>query len=186
MLGRAAELTEQSYGRDPVNDVALRVIADHVRSAVMLIEDGVLPGNEGRGYVLRRIVRRSVRDLRLLAGSQRGGDGGGPGHRYLHDLAAVAMAALGDQYPALIRDAPKIHTVLDAEEAAFLSTLRTGTAIFDAAAEETARRGASRIGGAQAFQLHDTYGFPIDLTLEMPSELGLSVYDAGVSRLMAQ
>ena len=75
ILDRAAELTEQSYGRDHKADVALRVIADHVRSAVMLIEDGVLPGNEGRGYVLRRIMRRSIRNLRLLAGAQRGGGG---------------------------------------------------------------------------------------------------------------
>ena len=109
----------------------------------MLVADGVIPSNEGRGYVLRRIVRRSVRNLRLLAGSQRGGDGGrgGSGERYLHELSSVAIGALGDQYPELIRDAPNIHTVLDAEEAAFLGTLRTGTAIFDAAVEEVTRRG---------------------------------------------
>src|ERR1022692_2287658 len=117
-----------------------------------------MPSNEGRGYVLRRIVRRSVRDLRVLAGSPRGGDGGGSrggqGERYLHELASVAISALGDQYPELVRDAPNIHTVLDAEEAAFGSTLRTGTAIFEAAVEETSRRGAGTISGGEAFQLH--------------------------------
>jgi alanyl-tRNA synthetase len=191
VLGRAAALTEQKYGRDHRTDVALRVVADHVRASVMLVADGVLPSNEGRGYVLRRIVRRSVRNLRLLAGSQRGGEGGpagrgGLGERYLHELASVAIEALGDQYPELIRDAPNIHTVLDAEEGAFLGTLRTGTAIFDAAAEDAARRGQQVISGAQAFQLHDTYGFPIDLTLEMANEQGLAVDETEFRRLMAE
>ncbi|MDR2987750.1 MAG: alanine--tRNA ligase [Nocardiopsaceae bacterium] len=188
VLERAAELTDQKYGRDPVSDVALRVVADHTRAAVMLVADGVIPSNEGRGYVLRRILRRSIRDLRLLAGSQRGGDGGrgGSGERYLHELSSVAISALGDQYPDLITDAPHIHTVLDAEEAAFLGTLRTGTAIFDAAVEEVGRKGQRSLSGAQAFQLHDTYGFPIDLTLEMAAEQGLSVDEDGFRSLMAE
>jgi alanyl-tRNA synthetase len=187
VLDRAAELTEQRYGRDHRTDVSLRVVTDHVRTAVMLVADGVVPSNEARGYVLRRILRRSVHNLRLLAGAQRGGSGrGGEDERFLHELAAVAIAALGEQYPELRRDAPHIHTVIDAEEAAFLSTLRTGSAIFDAAVEETKRRGADTIRGDQAFQLHDTYGFPIDLTLEMAAEQGLSVDEPEFRRLMAQ
>ncbi len=189
VLDRAAELTEQRYGRDHRTDVALRVVTDHVRTAVMLVADGVVPSNEARGYVLRRILRRSVRNLRLLAGAQRGGSGGSHGgedDRYLHELAAVAIDALADQYPDLRRDAPHIHTIIDAEEAAFLGTLRTGSAIFDAAVEETRRRGVETIGGEQAFQLHDTYGFPIDLTLEMAAEQGLSVDEGEFRRLMAQ
>ncbi len=188
VLDRAAEMTDQKYGRDLRNDVALRVVADHVRSAVMLVADGVIPSNEGRGYVLRRIVRRSVRNLRLLAGSQRGGDGGhgGQNERYLRELASVAIGALGDQYPELIRDAPHILTVLDAEEAAFLGTLRTGTAMFDAAISEAERHGERALSGAQAFQLHDTYGFPIDLTLEMAAEQGLTVDEGEFRRLMAE
>src|SRR6201986_5300599 len=95
ILDRAAELTEQSYGRDHRADVALRVIADHVRSAVMLVDDGVLPSNEGRGYVLRRIMRRSIRNLRLLAGAQRGGGGNQPsGEHFMHELTAVAIEAM--------------------------------------------------------------------------------------------
>ncbi len=184
ILDRAAELTEQSYGRDQKADVALRVIADHVRSAVMLIEDGVLPGNEGRGYVLRRIMRRSIRNLRLLAGAQRGG--GGHQEHFIHDLTSVAIDAMAPLYPELRRDAPNIHTVMDAEEAAFGSTLRTGTAIFEAAVEENRRKSLKAISGPQAFQLHDTYGFPIDLTLEMASEQGLSVDEDGFRRLMAE
>ncbi len=173
VLERAAELTEQRYGAEERTDVALRVVTDHVRTAVMLVADGVIPSNEGRGYVLRRILRRSVQKLRLLSGAQRGGSGGSGGsrggleERFLHELTSVAIGALGQQYPELIRDAPHIQTVIDAEEAAFLATLRTGSAIFDAAVEETRRRGGETIRGEQAFQLHDTYGFPIDLTLEM-------------------
>jgi alanyl-tRNA synthetase len=191
VLDRAAELTEQKYGRDQRADVALRVVADHVRTAVMLVSDGVLPANESRGYVLRRILRRSVRNLRLLAGGQRGGGGGGaPGlgrdERYLHELTATAISALGAQFPELIREAPRIHGVIDAEEAAFSSTLRTGSAIFDAAVGEVKRRGSAVLPGEQAFQLHDTYGFPIDLTLEMASEQGLTVDEDGFRRLMSE
>jgi len=187
ILDRAAELTEQDYGRDHRVDVALRVIADHVRSAVMLIGDGVLPSNEGRGYVLRRIVRRSIRNLRLLAGGQRGG-GAAPavGERFMHELTSVALEVMSPLYPELKGVAANIHTVIDAEEAAFASTLRTGTAIFDASVEENRRRGSTTLSGSQAFQLHDTYGFPIDLTLEMAAEQGLSVDEEGFRRLMAQ
>ena len=186
VLDRAAELTEQRYSHDHRTDVSLRVVTDHVRTAVMLVADGVVPSNEGRGYVLRRILRRSIRNLRLLAGAQRGGSGRGEDEHFMHELSAVAIAALGDQYPELHRDAPHIHTIIDAEEAAFLGTLRTGSAIFDAAVEETKRGGQDTIRGDQAFQLHDTYGFPIDLTLEMAAEQGLSVDEPGFRRLMAE
>ena len=184
ILDKAAELTEQQYGRDHKNDVALRVVADHVRSAVMLIEDGVLPSNEAGGYVLRRLLRRSIRNLRLLAGAQRGG--GPTAGGFMHELTAVAIAAMGEQFPELRRDAANIHTVIDAEEAAFAGTLRTGTAIFDVAVEEIRRKHSTVLSGAQAFQLHDTYGFPIDLTLEMAAEQGLSVDEEGFRRLMAE
>ncbi len=187
VLDRAAELTEQKYGQDHRTDVALRVVADHVRTAVMLVSDGVLPANESRGYVLRRILRRSIRNLRLLAGGQRGGAGrGGEGGHFLHELTDAAIAALGEQFPELRRDAPRIHGVIDAEEAAFGATLRTGSAMFEAAAGEVKRRGGHTIGGDQAFQLHDTYGFPIDLTLEMAAEQGLAVDEEGFARLMAE
>ena len=187
ILDRASELTEQRYGVDERSDVALKVVADHVRASVMLVEDGVLPSNEGRGYVLRRILRRSIRNLRMLAGGQRGGGGRGSSNddHYLHELGATAIEAMAPLYPELIRDAANIHTVLDAEEAAFLGTLRTGTAIFDAAMEETRRKKSIRLSGEQAFQLHDTYGFPIELTLEMAQEQGLSVDEEGFRRLMA-
>src|SRR4249920_520814 len=189
VLDRAAELTEQKYGRDHRSDVALRVVADHIRTAVMLVSDGVLPSNEGRGYVLRRILRRSVRNLRLLAGGQRGGGGSrraADEERFLHELTGTAIGALGEQFPELGRDAPRIHGVIDAEEATFGATLRTGSAIFDAAVGEVKRRGTGALTGEQAFQLHDTYGFPIELTLEMAGEQGLAVDEEGFRRLIAQ
>ncbi|MFI6814659.1 alanine--tRNA ligase [Nonomuraea sp. NPDC050328] len=177
ILDRAADLTKTRYGRDPRADVSLRVIADHVRTSTMLVADGVAPSNEGRGYVLRRILRRSIRNLRLLGSGE---------ERYMHELTATTVDAMGETYPELKADAPQIHAVIDAEEASFLSTLRTGTAIFDVAVEETKRKGGARLGGEQAFQLHDTYGFPIDLTLEMASEHGLQVDEEGFRRLMKE
>ncbi|HEX4829842.1 MAG TPA: alanine--tRNA ligase [Trebonia sp.] len=183
ILDKAAEVTEQDYGRDRRADIALRVVADHVRSAVMLIEDGVRPGNEGGGYILRRLLRRSIRNLRLLAGAQRGGGAGG-GTGFMHELTETTIEAMAEQFPELRRDAANIHTLIDAEELAFAGTLRTGTAIFDVAVEEAKRRREATLSGAQAFQLHDTYGFPIDLTLEMAAEQGLSVDEDGFRRLM--
>ncbi|MGA5762172.1 alanine--tRNA ligase [Nonomuraea bangladeshensis] len=177
ILDKAAELTKTRYGRDRRSDVSLRVVADHVRTGTMLVADGVLPGNEGRGYVLRRILRRSVRNLRLL---------GSGDERYMHELTDVAINVMGEQYPELKVDAPQIHAVIDAEEASFLGTLRTGTAIFDVAVEETKRKSGSTLSGQQAFQLHDTYGFPIDLTLEMAAEQGLKVDEEGFRRLMKE
>ncbi|TDD32366.1 alanine--tRNA ligase [Actinomadura sp. KC06] len=177
VLDRAAELTGARYGRDHRADVSLRVISDHVRSGTMMVADGIRPGNEGRGYVLRRILRRSIRNLRLLGGEDAG---------LMHELTAVAIAAMGEQYPELVRTAANIHTVIDAEEDSFLQTLRTGTAIFDTAVEETRRSGGATLAGEQAFKLHDTYGFPIDLTLEMASEQGLQVDEDGFRRLMRE
>ncbi|HJZ10400.1 MAG TPA: alanine--tRNA ligase-related protein, partial [Trebonia sp.] len=118
ILDRASELTEQRYGVDERSDVALKVVADHVRASVMLVEDGVLPSNEGRGYVLRRILRRSIRNLRTLSGGQRGGAGGmpsrrdGENERYLHELTATAIGAMAPQFPELSADAAKIHAVI--------------------------------------------------------------------------
>src|SRR6202012_2221290 len=171
-------------GASERSDVALKVVADHVRASVMLVEDGVIPSNEGRGYVLRRILRRSIRNLRMLSGGQRGGGGRGSAsdELFLHELGVTAIEAMAPLYPELRRDAAHIHTVLDAEEAGFLGTLRTGTPLFDAATEETRRKKSTQLSGDQAFQLHDTYGFPIELTLEMAEEPGLSVDEEGFRR----
>jgi alanyl-tRNA synthetase len=189
VLDRTAELTGRKYGSDRKTDVALRVVADHVDSAVMLVADGVLPSNEGAGYVLRRLLRRSIRNLRLLSGREGGrgaGWGGGSDERFMHELTGTAIEAYGPQFPNLVRDAANIQTIIEAEEAAFLATLRTGSTIFDTAVADVKRRGSATLGGDKAFQLHDTYGFPIDLTLEMAAEQGLKVDEEGFRRLMAE
>ena len=139
--GRRSSPSRTTAG-NAATDVALRVVADHVRSAVMLVEDGVLPSNEGRGYVLRRIVRRSIRNLRLLAGSQRGGGGAASatGERFMPELTKVAIEAMAGLYPELTPGRGQHPHGHRAEEAAFASTLRTGTAIFDASVEENRRQ----------------------------------------------
>jgi alanyl-tRNA synthetase len=174
ILGRAAELTAKRYGEQHRDDVSLRIVADHVRSAVMLIGDGVTPGNEGRGYVLRRLLRRVIRNMRLLGAQQ----------PTMGELVNATIEAMSPQYPELLTESSRIHEVAQAEERAFLSTLRTGTALFESAAADVRNAGLSELSGERAFQLHDTYGFPIDITLEMAAEQGLTVDEEGFRRLM--
>ncbi|HZE66523.1 MAG TPA: alanine--tRNA ligase [Sporichthyaceae bacterium] len=174
ILDRATELSGVKYGADARRDISLRVVADHTRTAAMLIGDGVTPGNEGRGYVLRRIMRRVTRNMRLL----------GAPDETMHALIAAAIEAMAPQYPELREQSGRIHTVADAEEVAFLRTLRAGTTILDTAVAETKKAGASTLSGEAAFTLHDTYGFPIDLTLEMAAEQGIEVDRDEFRRLM--
>ncbi|MGA4543671.1 alanine--tRNA ligase [Uniformispora flossi] len=176
ILDRAAELTGHRYGADLKSDVSLRVVADHVRTAVMLIGDGVVPGNEGRGYVLRRMMRRAIRNMRLL-GAQ------GP---TIRELVETTIDAMGPQYPELVTDAKRIDTIAVAEEARFLDKIVTGTSILDTEIGKTKAAGSDVLPGAAAFTLHDTHGFPIDLTLEMAAEQGLAVDEDGFRRLMAE
>ncbi len=176
IIDRAADLTGRKYGADPEDDVRFRVVADHTRTALMLIGDQVVPGNEGRGYVLRRIMRRVIRSMRLL----------GSADATIRELTASAIEAMGPAYPELEIERSRIYTVAEAEEAAFAQTLRTGTQIFDLAATELKAAGVRTVGGDTAFRLHDTYGFPIALTLEMANEQGLAVDEEGFRRLMAQ
>ncbi|RAJ60586.1 alanyl-tRNA synthetase [Streptomyces sp. Amel2xB2] len=176
VLDKATELTGVGYGDAEETDVSLRVVADHIRTAIMLIGDGVTPGNEGRGYVLRRIMRRAIRNMRILGAS-------GPTVAELTDTVIKAMAP---QYPELETDRKRIETVALAEEAAFLKTLRSGTNILDTAVSDTQAAGSTVLPGEKAFLLHDTWGFPIDLTLEMAAEQGLSVDEAGFRRLMQE
>jgi alanyl-tRNA synthetase len=176
VIARAEELSGRRYGADPVDDVRFRVIADHVRSGLMLMGDGVTPGNEARGYVLRRLLRRAVRSMRLL----------GYEDPALPALLPVSVDRMKASYPELETDVARISQVAFAEEEAFRQTLGKGTQIFDLAASETKQAGASVLSGEKAFQLHDTYGFPIDLTLEMAAEQGLSVDADGFRSLMAE
>ncbi len=176
MIDWAAQATGHGYGADPQADVRLRVVADHTRTATMLIADGVVPGNEGRGYVLRRMLRRTVRTLRLL----------GLDVPAMGDLTALACGVLSPSFPALAESATRIEAVAAQEEEAFRATLRTGSTLFERMAGELRASGASTLPGDQAFLLHDTHGFPIDLVLEMAREQGLMVDEAGFRRLMEE
>ena len=174
ILDKASDLTKAKYGKEEKTDVSLRVIADHTRTAMMLIGDGVTPGNEGRGYVLRRMMRRTIRNMRLL-GSQ---------DLVIGELMKSSIKAMGPQYPELIKDTKRILSVAESEEDTFIQTLKSGTSIFDIAAEQSKGAKSKSLSADTAFKLHDTYGFPFDLTLEMAREQGLEVDEAGFKKLM--
>ena len=176
ILNRAMDLTGVRYGSNEKSDIALRVIADHARTSAMLIGDGVTPGNEGRGYVLRRMMRRTIRNMRLL----------GTNDPIMSELTVAAIGAMGPQYPELISDSKRILAVSVAEEESFLQTLKSGTQIFDLASTQLKKEKKKILPGDEVFKLHDTYGFPFDLTLEMAREEGLEVDEAGFTRLMKE
>jgi alanyl-tRNA synthetase len=176
VIEKAQEITGRAYGANHEDDVRFRVVADHIRSSLMLIGDGVTPGNEGRGYVLRRLMRRAIRSMRLL----------GCEDPVLPELLPISRDKMGETYDGLRRDWERISTVAFAEEDAFRHTLRAGTAIFETASAEVKRAGGTELSGERAFALHDTYGFPIDLTLEMAAEQGLEVDEVGFRRLMQE
>ena len=175
-IDTAVEITGRPYGRNHADDVALRVVADHARTCAFLISDGVLPGNEGRGYVLRRLLRRVVFNMRLL----------GAHEPTMSPLIGSVISAMSPQYPSLLTDAGRIETIAVSEEEAFRQTLRSGTTVFDTAVANTKARGAATLSGADAFALHDTYGFPIDLTLELAADQGLEVDRDGFAELMQE
>ncbi|MET9051088.1 alanine--tRNA ligase [Streptomyces bacillaris] len=174
VLQRAADLAGVRYGADPEDDVRLRVVADHVRTALMLLADGTAPGNEGRGYVLRRILRRAVRSMRLL----------GYEDLALAELLPVARDCMAPSYPEVADAYARIADQAGAEEDAFRSSLKQGTTVLDTAVARVKAEGGRSLPGAQAFLLHDTYGFPIDLTLEMAAEQGVEVDREGFTALM--
>ena len=174
ILDKASTLTKVKYGKDESSDISLRVVADHARTAMMLIGDGVTPGNEGRGYVLRRMMRRTIRNMRLL-GSQ---------DLVMGELIKSSIKAMGAQYPELVSGSDRILATAEAEEDSFIQTLKSGTTIFDLAADQLKSEKSKSLSADTAFKLHDTYGFPFDLTLEMAREQGLGVDEGGFRKLM--
>lgn len=174
VLDRASELSGRRYGADPVDDVRFRVIADHVRSSLMLLSDGVTPANDGRGYVLRRLMRRSIRAMRLL----------GVEEATFAELFTASRDAMKSAYPEVQSDWQRISQYALAEEETFLRTLAAGSTILDVAVADAKKAGSQSLAGADAFLLHDTYGFPIDLTLEIAEEAGLQVDRAAFDELM--
>jgi len=176
VLDKAAELSGRRYGAVHDDDVRMRVVADHVRSALMLMSDGVTPSNEGRGYILRRLLRRTVRAMRLL----------GVESATFPALFPESRDAMKSAYPEVEADYDRIARLAYAEEETFLRTLASGTNILDVAVTKTTQSGARTLAGDTAFLLHDTFGFPIDLTLEMAEEAGLSVDRAAFDALMLE
>ena len=176
VLDKAVALSGRTYGADHEDDVRFRVVADHIRSSLMLMTDGVTPSNDGRGYILRRLMRRAIRSMRLL-----GVDGPTFGV-----LFAASRDAMKDAYPEVEADWARISQYALAEEATFLRTLAAGESILDESLVQTKASGGSSIAGAEAFLLHDTYGFPIDLTLEIAEEAGLTVDRAAFDALMQE
>ncbi|WP_144207140.1 alanine--tRNA ligase [Mycobacterium tilburgii] len=158
------------------DDVRYRIIADHSRTAAILIGDGVSPGNDGRGYVLRRLLRRMIRSAKLLGIE-------GP---IVGDLMATVRDAMGPSYPELVDDFGRIRRIAVAEETAFNRTLTSGAKLFDEVTGSTKAAEKTTVSGSDAFTLHDTYGFPIELTLEMAAEAGLQVDELGFRELMAE
>ncbi|HVX21168.1 MAG TPA: alanine--tRNA ligase [Acidimicrobiales bacterium] len=182
VIAAAEGLTGRRYGDDAETDVALRVMADHGRSVTMLVSDGVLPSNEGRGYVLRRLIRRAVLTARRLGTEQ----------QVAPRLAAATAEVMGQSYPKVLEDLDLVSSVLGREEAGFDRTLRTGLGLLEEALAEPAEGQAGGGGSARvlpgevAFRLHDTHGFPIELTEELAGEQGVTVDRTGFEAAMAE
>ena len=176
VLDRAAAISGRRYGADHDDDVRMRIIADHVRSSLMLMSDGVTPSNEGRGYILRRLMRRTIRSMRLL----------GVDAPSFTELFPASRDAMKHSYPEVETEYARIERLALAEEEAFLRTLASGTSILDLAVAKTKTDGAKELASDTAFLLHDTFGFPIDLTLEMADEAGLTVDRDAFDALMMQ
>jgi alanyl-tRNA synthetase len=172
-----AAVAPRRYGQgNHEDDVRYRIIADHSRTAAVIIGDGISPGNEGRGYVLRRLLRRIIRAAKLLGVEQ----------PIMAELMTTVRDTMGPSYPELVSDFDRIQRIAVAEETAFNRTLASGSRLFDEAATSTRAAGKSTLSGTDAFALHDTYGFPLELTLEMAAEAGLSVDEEGFRGLMAE
>ena len=172
VLDRAAELSGQRYGAGHACDVSLRIVSDHMRTGAMLVADGVTPSNEGRGYVLRRILRRAFSNMHQL----------GSRDPVSADLLATVRAVMSDIYPDL--NSPVVASVIEGEEEAFRSTLSRGLSLLDTAVSSTRSEGSTQLSGERAFALHDTYGFPYELTRELAEQAGLSIDEAGFQDLM--
>lgn len=174
LLNRVAELAHTEYKKDSEVDVSLRLITDHVRSCTFMISDGIMPSNEGRGYVLRRLLRRAARHGRLL----------GIEGKFLADLSTTVIELSKDGYPELEEKKAMILKVLSQEEDKFNKTIDQGLAILNELEEEMVKKNGKVLSGEDAFKLYDTYGFPLDLTLEILEEKNFGVDEAGFKAAM--
>ena len=177
MIQAIATLTGIEYGADAKSDVAMRVIADHIRTIAFAITDGQLPSNAKAGYVIRRILRRAVRYGYTFLGRR---------EAFMYSLLPVLIETMGDAYPELIAGRDLISKVMREEEESFLRTLETGIRLLDKQIEEAKKAGKTVLDGHDAFVLYDTYGFPLDLTALILTEQGLSVDEAGFDKAMQE
>ena len=173
---KVCEIAKCEYHKDADKDVSIRLITDHIRSSTFMISDGIMPTNEGRGYVLRRLIRRAARHGRLL----------GVEGKFLADLSAVVIEGSKDGYPELEEKKEFIFKVLTQEEDQFNKTIDTGLKILGEMEEALAAEGKKTLAGADAFKLYDTYGFPLDLTKEILEEKGFDVDEAGFKAYMEE
>lgn len=173
---KVCELSGKTYQTDAADDVSIRLITDHIRSSTFMVSDGIMPGNEGRGYVLRRLIRRAARHGKML-----GIDG-----VFLAKLSATVIAKSKDGYPELEEKKDFIFRVLTQEEEKFHKTIDQGLAILSEMQKEMEAKGENVLSGEEAFKLYDTYGFPIDLTQEILGEKGFSIDEAGFSAAMEE
>ena len=173
---KVCEIANCEYHKDADKDVSIRLITDHIRSSTFMISDGIMPTNEGRGYVLRRLIRRAARHGRLL----------GVEGKFLADLSAVVIEGSKDGYPELEEKKEFIFKVLTQEEDQFNKTIDTGLKILGEMEEALAAEGKKTLAGADAFRLYDTYGFPLDLTKEILEEKGFDVDEAGFRAYMEE
>ena len=172
-LNHVEKITGKKYGESDAQDISIRVITDHIRSTVFMVSDGILPSNEGRGYVLRRLLRRAARHGRML----------GVTRPFLAELCDTVIRENGGAYPELVEHSDYIKKTIAAEEERFSRTIDQGLAILNSMIEnlkDAAAEGAKRIlSGLDAFKLNDTFGFPLDLTKEIVAEQGITVDEEG-------
>ena len=176
LLDRVCELSGKEYQKDHETDVSLRIVTDHIKSCTFMISDGIMPSNEGRGYVLRRLLRRAARHGRKL----------GIQGEFLANLSDTVIALSKDGYPELEEKKAMIFKVLSQEEDKFNKTIDQGLAILSDMEEAMRRENGTALSGADAFKLYDTYGFPLDLTREILEEKGLSVDEDGFAACMKE
>lgn len=169
VLNKVCQLSSKKYGQNSKDDKSIRIITDHIRSVSFMVGDGILPSNEGRGYVLRRLLRRAVRHGKLL----------GIERIFLNDLVDVVIETCGDAYPELVEKEEYLKKVIKIEEEKFKETLQQGLDILKSYIDELISKGETTICGEQVFKLYDTYGFPIDLTKEILSDEGISLDEEG-------
>ena len=176
ILDTVCSIAGKTYGADKANDVSIRVVTDHIRSATFMISDGVIPSNEGRGYVLRRILRRACRHGKLL----------GINRKFMTELCRVVISQNESAYPELVEKSDYILKVISLEEDRFNTTVDAGLAILSGIKDKIKAEGGKVISGADAFKLYDTFGFPIDLTREIAEESGLSINEEEFALLMQE